>query len=596
MPSYQAPREEYRFILHDFLRLNQFSDLKNFKDVSPDLINAIIEEGAKLTENILQPLNMSGDEEGCHWEEGVVIPPKGFKEAYQKYVEGEWQALCGAPEYGGQGLPQVLGIVMTEMTVSANWGFAMYMALTKGAIDTIHTYGTEKQKQTYLPKMMTGEWPGTMNLTEAHCGTDLGLLRTKAEVGLNGTYKITGSKIFISSGEHDMTSNIIHLVLARTPGAPRGIKGISLFIVPKILVKENGHLGDKNNVSCGAIEKKRGIHGNATCVMNYDGATGYLVGEENSGMKAMFTMMNEARLLVAVQGLGVAEVAQQNAAVYARDRLQGRALTGVKSPDQQADPIIVHPDVRRMLMNNRAFIEGARAFALWTGLQIDISHYAVDEKERQVASDLVSLLTPVLKSYFTDQGVEVASRALQCFGGHGYVKEWGMEQFFRDARIGPIYEGTNGVQAMDLVGRKLSANNGRAIYSYFAMVQNFIDEEIKNPQLANYIKPLDNSFQELREASQWLLDNSKREPNINGSAAHYYLNLMALVTMGYFWARMVRTAQRKIQEGCDNGDFMKNKQITADHFFAYILPDTTSLLRKVKAGPESIMSLASEDF
>jgi alkylation response protein AidB-like acyl-CoA dehydrogenase len=445
MPSYKAPTVDYQFLMHHVFDLESYNNLSPFKEASPDLIDAILEEAAKLTENVFQPLNQSGGEEGCKLENGTVLTPKGFKKAYDEYVNGGWQGMTGDPEYGGQGLPMAIGLAINEMLVSSNWGLSMYPGLTKGAAETIHTWGTDEQKNTYLPKMMSGEWSGTMNLTEPHCGTDLGLLRTKAELNDYGSYNISGTKIFISAGDHDLTDNIIHLVLARISGAPEGTDGISLFIVPKININDDGSLGDKNGVSCGSLEEKMGIHSNATCLLNYDNARGFLIGEENKGMRAMFTMMNEARLGVGVQGLAIAEVANQNAAEYARDRLQGRALSGAKYPDQAADPIIVHPDVRRMLMTNRAFTEGARAMVMWAALQFDISKFDENEENRNKAEDMLSLMTPMIKSYMTDQGVEAASRAMQCLGGHGYINEWGMTQFLADARIAPIYEGTNGI-------------------------------------------------------------------------------------------------------------------------------------------------------
>ena len=426
MPSYKAPTVDYQFLMHHVFDLESYNNLSPFKEASPDLIDAILEEAAKLTENVFQPLNQSGGEEGCKLENGTVLTPKGFKKAYDEYVNGGWQGMTGDPEYGGQGLPMAIGLAINEMLVSSNWGLSMYPGLTKGAAETIHTWGTDEQKNTYLPKMMSGEWSGTMNLTEPHCGTDLGLLRTKAELNDYGSYNISGTKIFISAGDHDLTDNIIHLVLARISGAPEGTDGISLFIVPKININDDGSLGDKNGVSCGSLEEKMGIHSNATCLLNYDNARGFLIGEENKGMRAMFTMMNEARLGVGVQGLAIAEVANQNAAEYARDRLQGRALSGAKYPDQAADPIIVHPDVRRMLMTNRAFTEGARAMVMWAALQFDISKFDENEENRNKAEDMLSLMTPMIKSYMTDQGVEAASRAMQCLGGHGYINEWGM--------------------------------------------------------------------------------------------------------------------------------------------------------------------------
>ena len=596
MPSYKAPTNDYQFLMHNVFDLESYKNLEPFKEASPDLIDAILEEAAKLTENVFQPLNQSGGEEGCTLENGVVRTPKGFKEAYDEYVQGGWQGMTGDPEYGGQGLPMAIGLAINEMLVSSNWGLSMYPGLTKGAAETIHTWGTDEQKNTYLPKMMSGEWSGTMNLTEPHCGTDLGLLRTKAEPNEDGSYNITGTKIFISAGDHDLTENIIHLVLARITGAPEGIDGISLFIVPKVSVNDDGSLGSTNGVTCGSLEEKMGIHSNATCLLNYDKARGFLIGEENKGMRAMFTMMNEARLGVGVQGLAIAEVANQNAADYSRDRLQGRALTGAKFPDQAADPIIVHPDVRRMLMTNRAFTEGARAMVVWAALQFDISKFDENEEKREKAKEFLSLMTPVIKSYMTDQGVEAASRSLQCLGGHGYINEWGMTQFLADARIAPIYEGTNGIQAMDLIGRKLPRKNGEVIREYFGMIQNFIDENKDDEELSHYTSLLEKAFQRQQAATMWLMQNAMSDPDQAGATAHYYLNLMALVSMAYFWAEMVSKAKKMLAAGEGNTDFLESKITTANFFFNHILPETTSLRYKIEAGAKDVMALDAERF
>ncbi len=596
MPTYNAPVTDYKFLMHDVFDLQQYNHMQSYKEASPDLIDAVLEEAAKLTENIFQPINQSGGEEGCILQNGVVTTPKGFKEAYDQFVEGGWQSLTGNPEYGGQGLPMSIGLALNEMMVSSNWGLAMYPGLTKGAYETIHTWGTDEQKSTYLPKMVSGEWSGTMNLTEPHCGTDLGLLRTKAVPNDDGSYSITGTKIFISAGDHDLTENIIHLVLARIEGAPEGTEGISLFIVPKININEDGTLADRNGVTCGSLEEKMGIHSNATCLLNYDAAKGFLLGPENKGMRAMFTMMNEARVGVAVQGLAIAEVAQQNAADYTRERLQGRSLTGVKNPDGAADPIIVHPDVRRMLMTNRAFIEGARAMALWSAIQIDLSIGEENEDKKTAANDILALMTPVLKSYLTDQGVEAASRAMQCFGGHGYICEWGMEQFLRDARIAPIYEGTNGIQAMDLVGRKLPRKNGEVIRDFFNMVQEFADEHKDNPDMEHYVAMLDKALKRQQAATMWLMQNAMDNPDHAGATAHYYLNLMALVTMGFFWAKMAFKAKVMIKEGAGDKNFLENKIRTADFFYTHILPDTAALRIKIEAGANDVMSIDANSF
>jgi alkylation response protein AidB-like acyl-CoA dehydrogenase len=596
MPKYDAPVNDYKFLMHDVFDMQQFSKLEAFKEATPDLIDAILEEAAKLTENVFQPINQSGGEEGCILENGVVRTPKGFKEAYDQFRDGGWQSLTGDPEYGGQGLPMSISIALNEMMVSSNWGLAMYPGLTKGASETIHTWGTDEQKQKYLPKMISGEWSGTMNLTEPHCGTDLGLLRTKATPNDDGSYSITGTKIFISAGDHDLTENIIHLVLARIAGAPEGTEGISLFIVPKININDDGSLADRNGVSCGSLEEKMGIHSNATCLLNYDGARGYLLGPENKGMRAMFTMMNEARIGVAVQGLAIAEVAHQNAADYARERMQGRSLTGAKYPDKSADPIIVHPDVRRMLMTNKAFIGGARAMILWAALQIDISNSDPGEKKRENAKDMLALLTPVLKSYMTDQGVEAASRAMQCLGGHGYITEWGMEQFLRDARIAPIYEGTNGIQAMDLIGRKLPRRNGEVIRKFFTLIQSFIDDNKDNESMTRYTSQLEKALQRQQAATMWLMQNAMKNPDHAGATAHYYLNLMALVSMGFAWGTIVLKAQEMIAGGKGDKTFLEDKIKTANFFFSHILPETASLRYKVEAGADDVMAMDAKSF
>lgn len=596
MPIYTAPIDDLKFVLHDFLNIEKYSNLPGFDEASPDLIGAILEEGGKLASEVLQPLNQSGDQEGCHWDNGVVTTPKGFKEAYDLYKESGWQGLTGNPEYGGQGLPHSLGLAVSEMMIAANWGFGMYPGLTKGATEAIEAHASDELKNKYLPNMVSGQWSGTMNLTEPHCGTDLGLLRTKAVPQDDGSFKITGTKIFISAGEHDLTENIIHLVLAKIQGGPEGIKGVSLFIVPKFHVNDDGSLGDRNGVSCGSIEHKMGINSNATCVLNYDDAVGYLVGEEHKGMRAMFTMMNEARLGVGIQGLAIADVAYQNAVDYARERLQGRSITGEKNPDGPADPIIVHPDVRRMLMTSRAFTEGARALAGWTGLQVDLLHRHPDEEVRQKADDFVALMTPVIKSYFTDMGVEVANMAIQCYGGHGYIKEHGVEQFLRDARIAPIYEGTNGVQAMDLVGRKLGMNGGRAIQAFFAEVQQFIEANKDDETIGAQAGQLQAALGHLQAATMWLMQNGMTNPDNAGAASSDYLRLMALVTFGFIWAQASKIAGEKLGNGADNADFYRNKLTTARFFFERMLPDTSSLLAKIEAGSESMMALDAEAF
>lgn len=596
MPIYNAPVRDMQFVLYDVLNMDQYSDLEGFGEADRDTVSAILEEGAKLAQEVLQPLNQSGDEEGCHLENGVVTTPKGFKEAYQTYMEGGWSGLTGDPEYGGQGLPYVLGVLLNEMACAANFAFSMYPGLTHGAIDAIEQHGSEEQKQLYLPKLINGEWTGTMNLTEAHSGTDLGLLRTKAEPQPDGSYRLSGTKIFISAGDHDLTENIIHLVLARLPDAPPGVKGISLFVVPKVLVNPDGSLGEKNKVSCGSLEEKLGIHGNSTCVMNFDDAVGYLVGEPHKGLRAMFTMMNAARLGVAVQGLGIADVAYQNAAAYAKERLQGRALTGPKAPEQAADPIIVHPDIRRMLLTARAFAESARAVACWAGLFVDLSRKHPDAKVRDHAEDMLGLLTPVAKAYFTDMGTLSANLCLQCLGGHGYIREWGMEQFMRDNRVAQIYEGANGIQALDLVGRKLPANKGRAMQVYFAEIGGFCEANQDNTELAPFIQPVMASLEHLFEAGQWLASNGLKNPDHAAAASMDYLYLMALVTQGYMWVRMVKAAQEKLAAGEGDPQFYQTKLTLARFFMERMLPDTAAHLAKLKAGADTLMAMDTEAF
>ncbi|MGE0666439.1 MAG: acyl-CoA dehydrogenase C-terminal domain-containing protein [Sphingomonadales bacterium] len=596
MTTYTAPIADFKFVLNDLLGMDKYSNLPGFEEVSPDLVDAILEEAGKVASEVLHPINYSGDQEGCQWNDGVVTTPKGFKEAYDLYVESGWGSLTAKTEHGGQGLPQTLAIMVSEMMIAANWGFTMYPGLTKSAVEAIDAHASDELKQKYLPNMVAGKWTGTMNLTEPHCGTDLGLIRTKAEAQADGSYRISGTKIFISAGEHDLSENIIHLVLAKIPGGPAGTKGISLFLVPKFLVNGDGSVGARNGVACGSIEHKMGIHSNATCVMNYDGATGWLVGEVNKGMSAMFTMMNEARLWVGIQGLGIAEVAYQNAAHYARDRLQGRAISGAKNADGPADPIIVHPDVRRMLMTGKAFTEGARAMAAIAGLQVDLLHRHPDEKVRQKADDYVALMTPVIKAYFTDMGVEVASLAVQTYGGHGYIQENGVEQFLRDARIAPIYEGTNGVQAMDLVGRKLAMNGGRAIQAFFAEVGQFVKDARENEALAAMAGELEKALGRLQQATMWLMQNGLAKPDNAGAASSDYLRLMALVAMGHVWGLMAQTAAAKLADGAGNEAFYEHKLITARFFFERMLPDTGSLLKKIESGSESLMALPADAF
>ncbi|CAB4325384.1 MULTISPECIES: acyl-CoA dehydrogenase C-terminal domain-containing protein [unclassified Brucella] len=597
MPSYRAPVEDTNFVLNDVLNYQRYNNLPGFAEASPDVVEAILSEGAKLAEGTLFPVNQTADREGCtRHADGSVTTPKGYKEAYNLYREGGWLGLAVPEQYGGQGLPYLLHTAVGEYMSSANMALTMYPGLTQGAIAAILTHGTDEQKDTYLPKMVEGTWTGTMNLTEPHCGTDLGLLRTSAAPQADGTYKISGQKIFISAGEHDMSENIIHLVLARIEGAPEGVKGISLFIVPKFILDENGNPGTRNGVSCGSIEEKMGIHGNATCVMNYDEATGYLIGEANKGLRAMFTMMNEARLGVALQGLSIAETAYQNAVIYARERIQGRALSGAVAPEKKADPIIVHPDIRRNLMNIRAFNEAGRALILWIALHSDIAHRSGDEAERQAADDLVGLLTPVLKGVLTDKGFEHAVMAQQVFGGHGYIEEQGMSQYVRDARIAMIYEGANGIQALDLVGRKLALNGGRAITAFFKEVGEFCEANRENEKLSFFTKYLKKGVNDLQAATMWLMQNAMAKPDNAGAASNDYMHLFGLVALGYMWARMAKVAEEKLAAGEGNKAFFEAKLVTARYYFERIMPESVAHLARIQSGADSMMALNADTF
>ena len=597
MPSYRAPVKDMNFILNDVLNISKHSNLPGYADASPDLVAAILEESAKICENELAPLNLSGDREGCtRHEDGSVTTPKGFKEAYAKYVEGGWPGLSDDPAYGGQGLPHVLAFCVEEMMVSANMAFAMYPGLSAGARAAIAAVGSDEQKKKYLPPMVAGEWTGTMNLTESHCGTDLGLLRTKAEPNGDGSYAITGTKIFISSGEHDLADNIIHLVLARLTDAPAGVKGISLFIVPKFNLNDDNSLADRNGVVCGSIEEKMGIHANSTCVLNFDGAKGFLLGEANKGLKAMFYMMNAARIGVSVQGYGLSEVAYQNAVEYANDRIQGRSLTGPKAKDKDADPLMVHPDIRRMLMNAKSFNEAARAAALWCAMLVDLSHKAETEEERQSADDIVSLLTPVMKGVFTDRGYEFTTSSQQVYGGHGYVSEWGMEQFVRDARITQIYEGANGVQALDLVGRKLPANGGRGIQAFFKLVGRFLSDNKNNEKLKDFVAPLSAALGDLQSAAMWLMQNGMTNPDNAGAGSTPFMHLFGHVLLGFQWAQMAKISAEKLDAGTDDPTFFENKLITGRYYMKRRLPETKSLLAELEAGAEDVMALDAANF
>ncbi len=596
MGQYNAPLRDMQFVLHELLQVEQeLKQLPKHADTDADVINQVLEEGGKFASNVLFPLNHSGDREGCHLDSQAhtVTTPKGFKEAYRQYVDAGWPSLSCDPEYGGQGLPLVVNNSFYEMVNSANQAWTMYPGLSHGAYECLTAHGTPEQKNLYLPKLVSGEWTGTMCLTEAHCGTDLGLLRTKAEPQADGSYKITGGKIFISAGEHDMAANILHLVLARLPDAPIGTKGISLFLVPKFLPNADGSLGARNGITVGAIEEKMGIHGNSTCQMNLDGATGWIIGEPNKGLNAMFVMMNAARLGVGMQSLGLTEVAYQNAVVYAKDRLQMRSLSGVKAPDKPADPIIVHPDVRRMLLTARAYAEGGRAFSSYVALMIDRELHHPDPEVRKDAADQVVLLTPIVKSFLTDNGFIAASEAMQVYGGHGYIAEWGMEQYVRDARINMIYEGTNTIQSLDLLGRKVLMDNGAKLRKFGAQIQAFVEEHGTDEAMSEFVTPLADIGDKVTKLTMEIGMKAFQNPDEVGAAAVPYLRVAGHLVFAYFFARMAKIALEKQ----DSGDsFYKAKLATARFYFAKLLPETAMLIRQARAGSASLMALDADLF
>ena len=590
MGQYVAPLRDMQFVLHELLNVEaELKAMPKHEGLDADTINSVAEEAAKFTQTVTYPLNQSGDAEGCHHDKvsGAVTAPKGFKEAYAQFVEAGWPSLSCDPEFGGQGLPEVLNNVLYEMINSANQSWGMYPGLTHGAYAALVAHGTDEQKKTYLPKIVSGHWTGTMCLTEAHCGTDLGMLRTKAETLADGSYAISGQKIFISAGEHDLAENIIHLVLARLPDAPAGTKGISLFIVPKYLPNADGSIGARNGIKCGSIEHKMGIHGNATCVMNLDSATGWLVGEPNKGLNAMFVMMNGARLGVGMQSLGLAEVAYQNSLIYAKDRLQMRSLTGKKFPDKAADPIIVHPDVRRMLLTQKAHVEGARAFAYWSGLMLDKEHNHPDEKVRKEAADLMALLTPIVKGFITENGYMSTTLGMQIFGGHGYIAEWGMEQYVRDARINMIYEGTNGIQALDLLGRKVLSDMGAKLTKFGKLVTEFVKAESGNEAMKEFLGPLAELGTEVQKVTMEIGQKAMKNADEVGAASVPYMHLVGHFVYAYFWARMAKIALDKQAEG----DFYKAKLLTARFYYAKLLPETATFLKQIRAGSDSLMAM-----
>ena len=591
MPSYTAPVKDLQFVLHEVLKASA-SDISGYSELEPDFTAAVLEEAGKICSDVLAPLNAIGDKEGCSLENGVVRVPTGFKEAFDHVREGGWTGLDMPEEYGGQNMPYVLGTAVGEMFSASNQAFTMYQGLTHGAASAILAHGTDAQKETFLPKMVSCEWTGTMNLTEPHCGTDLGLMRTKAEPQDDGSFKLSGQKIFISSGEHEMADNIIHLVLAKIPGGPDGIKGVSLFIVPKFMVNEDGSLGARNGVSCGALEEKMGIHGNSTCVMNYDEATGYLLGTEHKGMRAMFTMMNEARIGVGMQGVAQAEAAYQNAVVYAKDRLQGRDVTGVKNPDDPADPLIVHPDVRRMLMDQKSFVEGARAFILWGSSLIDAAHRAGDKD----ADGLISLMTPVIKGFLTDVGYAMTVEAQQVYGGHGYIEEWGMSQFTRDARIAMIYEGANGVQALDLVGRKLAQDGGKHVMAFFEMIKSYCAEQKDVEGMEPFIEPLKKASKDLQAAGMFFMQNGMKNPNAALAGSTDFMHMMGHVCLGLMWARMARASLDALASSPADAAFYETKLATGRYYMARRLPATALHLARIESGADTVMALSEDQF
>ena len=593
MPSYSAPVKDIKFLLQNVLKIHD-SDIPGYGDLDNDYLNAILEEASKISSEVLAPLNAIGDKHGCRFENGIVYTPPGFKEAFNQLKDGGWTGIDCDIKFGGQGLPYLISIAVGEMFASANMALGMYHGLTHGAYSAIYSHGSEEQKDKYLPNLVNCKWTGTMNLTEPHCGTDLGMMRTKASRNADGTFRISGQKIFISAGDHDLAENIIHLVLAKIPNGPDGVKGISLFIVPKFLVNEDGSLGERNQVSVGKIEQKMGIHGNATCVMNYDEATGYLVGEEHKGMRAMFTMMNEARLGVGLQGLSQAELAYQNALAYAKDRLQGRDITGVKNPDGLADPIIVHPDVRRNLMDQKCFSEGSRALILWGASIIDKANRNTDTQ----AEGLIGLLTPVIKGFLTDKGFDMTIQAQQIYGGHGYIEEWGMSQFARDARIAMIYEGANGIQALDLVGRKLPQNQGKNMIAFFEILKTYLtDNQNKSDDFDKiFLEPMKTATDDLESAVVYFMDKGIKNPNEALAGSYDFMHLFGYVCLGLMWCKIAQASHEAINFSSDPDDFHQSKISTGQYFMERQLPFTKLHLARIRAGSDTVMKLSASNF
>ena len=596
MSQYKAPIKDVRFLLYDVLDWNRLSSLPAFAEATPDLIDAVLEEGGRICSDVFFPLNKIGDEHGNIWTDRKVTTAPGFKDAYHLYRDGGWTGLSGEPEYGGQGLPQTVSAIMAEFISAANIAFGLFPGLTQGAINALRLHGTEELKNIYMPPMIAGTWTGTMNLTEPQAGTDLGLLRTKADPNSDGSFSITGTKIFISCGEHDMAENIIHLVLARLPDAPTGVKGISLFVVPKLMVNADGSLGEHNKLFCGSIEHKMGINASPTCVMHYEGAKGWLIGEAHKGLKAMFTMMNEARLLVGTQGLGVAEVAQQHAFAYARERLQGRGLNGPVHPDKPADPIMVHPDVRNMLLRSKSLVEGMRALLLDTSMHVDLAHGAATKDERETADEFVQLMTPIVKAMGTDIGFEVAHWAVQVHGGVGYCKDYPVEQFLRDARITQIYEGTNGIQALDLVGRKMAMGYGRYLRRFFHPAQAFIDANQDNAALSELLFPWIKAFGKLQQATVLIAQNSLKDKNEAGAAASDYLKMFGLVAIGFYWLKMAKAAMNGLEKDPSQKDFYQAKIKTANYYMQRVLPEYESRFRALASGAKNLMDMTENEL